>query len=188
MKDNSTQSFNTKLFFCLLALLFVAYMKMPKKDTVVNCKLMHYITQSSSAISFSTVHVFFICVSVLKFQRNTHASQIWRNFFWSFHSEKLIQPFQQLRKPCFFYVGSTCIDIIKVVNHCFSFWSELEHCPLRPCRLLTAELGGGSLEHLSYFFIFLVLSLQCLKKSFSILPLQVYLVCPWPAKDEAGTL
>lgn len=88
-----------------------------------------------------------------------------------------------------FYVGSTYIDIIKVVNHCFSFWSELECCPLRPCRLLTAELEGDSLEHLSYFFIFLLLSLQCLKKIFfSILSLQVHLVCPWPAKDEAGTL
>lgn len=62
-KGNKTQLFNIKLFLCLLALLVVDYMKMPKEDTVVNCKLMHYIMQSSSARSFSTVHVFFICGS-----------------------------------------------------------------------------------------------------------------------------
>lgn len=66
---------------------------------MVNCKSTHYIMQSSSAVGFSTV--FFLCGSVLKFQRNMHSSQNRRNLFWSFHTEKLIQPFQQLRKPCF---------------------------------------------------------------------------------------
>lgn len=130
-------------------------MKRPKEATTVNCKLTHYIMQSSSAVSFSTVHVFFLCGSVLKFQRKTHSSQIRRNFFWSFHAEKLIQPFQQLRKPCFWkflYVGSTYIDFIKVVNHCFSFWSELECCPnCRARRCLSWT-----------FFLFLSLLFCCL--------------------------
>lgn len=90
LKDNNTQLFNIKLCLYLLAPLFVDYTKMLREDIMVNFKLTHYITQSSSAVSFSTVHGFFICGSVLKFQRNIHASQIWRNFFWSFHTEKLI--------------------------------------------------------------------------------------------------
>lgn len=113
---------------------------------------MHYIMRSSSAVSFSAVHVFFLCGSVLKFQRNMHSSQIRRNFFWSFHTEKLFQPFQQLRKPWFwkfFYVGSTYIDFIKVVNHCFSFWSELECCP--NCRA-RRRLSWTFILFLSLFF------------------------------------
>lgn len=69
-------------------------------------------------------------------------------FFGTFTLRNLFNLSSSLESRAFesFYVGSTCIDIIKVVNHCFSFWSELEHCPLRPRRLLTAEVEDDSLE------------------------------------------
>lgn len=76
-----------------------------------------------------------------------------KKYFWSFHTEKLIQPFQQLRKPCFckifFYVGSSYIDFIRAVNHCFSFWSELECCPNCKAR---RQLAWTSILFLSLFF------------------------------------
>lgn len=48
---------------------------------MVSCKLTHYITRSSSAESFCTIHVFFICGSVLKFQRNNTFKPNLKNFF-----------------------------------------------------------------------------------------------------------
>lgn len=149
-------------------------------------------------MSFSTV-LFFLCSSVLKFQRNTHSSQIRRNFFWSFHTEKLIQPFQQFRKPCFckfFYVGSTYIDFIKVVNHCFSFWSELECCP--NCRA-RSWLSWTFILFLSLFFCCLTsvsktlfwhnisagppsLSVAC-KRSRNTVVRNLFLVCQFASCD-----
>lgn len=91
-------------------------------------------------------------------------------FFGTFTLRSLFYLSSSLESDTFenFYVGSTCIDIIKVVNHCFSLWFQLERCPLRPRRLLTAELEGDSLEHLPCFFIFLLLSFWCHKNSFLV--------------------
>lgn len=62
-------------------------------------------------------------------------------FFWAFTLRNLFNLSSSLESHAFesfFNAGSTYIDFIKVVNHCFSFWSELECCPnCRPRRLLS---------------------------------------------------
>lgn len=122
LKDNTTWLFNITLLLCFLFQVIVDYMRKPKEDPMVSCKLTHYVTQSSNAESFSTIHVFFICGSVLKFQRNTYSSQIWRISFWNFHTEELIQLFQQFRKPCFWkflcrLLVSTLLKLLIIAFH-----------------------------------------------------------------------
>lgn len=82
-----------------------------------------------------------------------------------------------------FYVSSTYIDFIKVVNHCFSFWSELECCP--NCRA-RRWLSWTFILFLSLFFC--CVSSVSQKTYFDITSIQFHLVFPWPEKDEARTL
>lgn len=135
------------------------------------------------SVSVQSMYFSYVALSS-SFKEICIQAKIEENFFELSHWETY-STFQQLRKLCFwkfFYVGSTYIDFIRVVKHCCTFWSELKCCP--NCRA-RRQLSWTFILFFSLFFCCLT---SVSKNLFWHMSLQVHLVCPWPAKDEAGTV